>query len=251
MEMHPRRMSAKWVFVAASLQFACCAAIGAAEPDSTSAGTTTPAGELAIGPTQGMLDVLAIPLEDRVAGLFRCDFSARRLRSVEFRLAAIKDHELSELGKVIVETPESYRMESVGTFYFAFLTTGGNEGTMTQLLSLGVSTERTQQCLPIKEFKIDPKFVYKSNAKPTHPLPVQPGTEIVVWSACYETKEAHRRPKTVQELVDDTAPLTSLDPAKIIESAKSMDVIVILATATGRQGERLRPRPSIDSVARP
>ena len=51
---------------------------------------------------------------------------------------------------------------------------------------------------------------------------------------CYKLPEKEARHKTVQELMAEKGPFESMDPAKIIEAAKSMnDTVVVFATVSG------------------
>jgi hypothetical protein len=188
----------------------------------------------------GMLDYLNIPLDDELIGVFRCDFLTEALDSVELKIVAVKDHELSELGEMAIETRRFNQKELRGTFSIAFISPSGGPANLTQLISLGVSTEDSQKYKPVKEFKIEPEFQFKIAAAPGESF-VEPGRETLIWGVSYKKKGTSERQMTVQELIAHQAPFNVSNPAKIIESAKLMDdVIVILVTAKGlKRGMRI------------
>ena len=181
-----------------------------------------------------MLDVLDIPVEDQLVGVFRCDCAARQLSSVGFKIHAIKNHELVELGEVEIDAVVLPGKELKGTFYIAFLSHGGDVGTITQMLSFGISTESARKYSRVKDFKIPADLTFKTGATLRQAVTAPAGKEATIWGVCYKLPEKEARHKTVQELMAEKGPFESMDPAKIIEAAKSMnDTVVVFATVSG------------------
>ena len=200
---------------------------------SHSATADSPLGEsrLEIKPLPGMNDVLDIPFDDNLVGVFRCNLSAHELNSVELKIVAVKDLQQLDLGRISIPTPEK---ELQGTFYIAFLSHGGSEGTITRMVSFGISTESARRYAEIKDFKIAPTLAFSSGVQPLHNSSVQADKETVIWGVCYKTSKKESGHKTVQELIEDKKPFDSLESEKVIKSAKLMDdTVVVFATASG------------------
>jgi hypothetical protein len=225
----------RWLaFFAAFLLLSFWASLGCEYSPVAHADGPVADGQLEIRPLPGMLDVVDIPVNDQLVGVYRCDFRARQLSSVGLKIHAVKQDELIELGEVSIDTGRLPNNELKGTFYIAFLSHGGDAGTITQLLSLGISTEFARKYSRVKDFKIPADLTFKTGATLQQALTAPADKEATIWGVCYSLPDKETRHKTVQELMADKGPFESMDSAKIIKAAKSMkDTVVIFATVSG------------------
>jgi hypothetical protein len=217
------------VLLAGIAQVLCWSATGCQR--SPTADSPHSESRLEIKPLSGMNDVLDIPFDDNLVGVFRCNLTAHELNSVELKIVAVKDHKQLDLGRISIPTLEK---QLQGTFYIAFLSPGGSEGTITRMLSFGISTESARRYAGIKDFHIAPTLAFSSGVQPLRDSSVEAGKETLIWGVCYKTSEKESRHKTVQELIENKKPFDSIDPENVIESAKMMDdAVVVFATASG------------------
>ncbi len=187
-------------------------------------GEPTYDSRLEVKPLTGMLDTLDVTVDDRMIELFRCDFTARNLSELNFRILAIKDQNVIEIGKATNRLLGSADKTVDGTCYIAIAPS--KTGSPDQLLSMGIATTTSRTHSAVNSLNLSPQFTYWRGAQRSKIATLSPGEEVLIWGAYYKKG----KPKNLQELTSEKDPFGLMDPSKIIEAAKTLqDSTLVMA----------------------